>query len=865
MKFETIGIRSFGGVRDLDSGPDPLPELVCVAGPNEAGKSTFFRFLTSILYGFLPANRDQNRDAPWSGEDAEGWARIRTDEGDLLEVRRILRSTPWGRLVQADREVDIRNTPLPQVDRVPRTVFRQVFALTLGEVAALEADDWTAVQDRLVSAMGARDLAPPREVADQLDDEAGALWRPNRRGNQRVRLLSEEIRRLEGLRDEAVERDRQIRSLVDETERNAATLETLEAQRLRIQALEERVGDLLPVHRQLLRIEELEMVAGSPSDLEGVPADPAEGRSALRERLASLSTRVQDLESLVHGLRENERRAHHLSRDLFGRSWDKDVRAAVRGVSPAALRERLRVFAKARDAVRIAQASVAVLAPAPPPPPDRRGPLALIVAGVVMAVVGLVLDLAWLTVVGVGAAVVGALLARPRPGTAEPALVEDETRALESLKAEEERSRHSLDEILGSLPLSTEVAADPTLELPALLQRLQELERDLTLQVEVAAEVAPPVAPVDQAADGQAQLSLLGALGVHEAPATTSEEGDGPGDQDSAPPGETLGAASDPVLDATVRIGAAREAAQRESARVGADLGALETRLGLLGEGDPDRGIEVAVERFTARRTAQELARDLSDRHPELDELRARIRSAVEAGEEWTRDPQALTALQRRRMETTRRIEALGKDVVRARQTLEGLQKLPTPDQLDGEVLDLRRERADLARSRDRLTLLSRLIREADRRFREERQPRVLARAGGYLRHVTDGRYAQILTGQDEGREVFKLRGEGQPHPVSMLTGVSTGTREQAYLALRLAAVEELDAGGERLPVFIDEVFVNWDADRRARGLELLARIAGSRQVFAFTCHADVASALEGLGAHTVTMEGGRLRTLEAI
>jgi uncharacterized protein YhaN len=84
---------------------------------------------------------------------------------------------------------------------------------------------------------------------------------------------------------------------------------------------------------------------------------------------------------------------------------------------------------------------------------------------------------------------------------------------------------------------------------------------------------------------------------------------------------------------------------------------------------------------------------------------------------------------------------------------------------------------------------------------------------------------------------------------------VSTGTLEQAYLALRLAIVDHLDQGGERLPLFVDEVFVNWDAERRARGIEVLADLSPTRQIFVFTCHPDVAGELGRRGGRLIGLD----------
>jgi uncharacterized protein YhaN len=74
------------------------------------------------------------------------------------------------------------------------------------------------------------------------------------------------------------------------------------------------------------------------------------------------------------------------------------------------------------------------------------------------------------------------------------------------------------------------------------------------------------------------------------------------------------------------------------------------------------------------------------------------------------------------------------------------------------------------------------------------------------------------------------------------------------YLALRLAAVDQLDRGGERLPLFLDETLVNWDPERLAHGLDLLAAIARERQVFVFTCQPPAAERLAARGARVVRL-----------
>ena len=74
----------------------------------------------------------------------------------------------------------------------------------------------------------------------------------------------------------------------------------------------------------------------------------------------------------------------------------------------------------------------------------------------------------------------------------------------------------------------------------------------------------------------------------------------------------------------------------------------------------------------------------------------------------------------------------------------------------------------------------------------------------------------------------------------------------------RLAAVDHLDREGERLPLFLDETLVNWDPSRRERGIELLARVAGDRQLFVFTSHPEVVDRMARAGARVISLEPPR-------
>jgi len=67
--------------------------------------------------------------------------------------------------------------------------------------------------------------------------------------------------------------------------------------------------------------------------------------------------------------------------------------------------------------------------------------------------------------------------------------------------------------------------------------------------------------------------------------------------------------------------------------------------------------------------------------------------------------------------------------------------------------------------------------------------------------------------------------------------GMSEGTRDQLYLALRLAAIEQHGAGHEPMPVILDDLLVTFDDDRAVATLPILRELGTRTQVLLFTHH----------------------------
>ena len=70
--------------------------------------------------------------------------------------------------------------------------------------------------------------------------------------------------------------------------------------------------------------------------------------------------------------------------------------------------------------------------------------------------------------------------------------------------------------------------------------------------------------------------------------------------------------------------------------------------------------------------------------------------------------------------------------------------------------------------------------------------------------------------------------------------GLSDGTRDQLFLSLRLAGIEQHLLDREPVPLIIDDVLVTFDDARARSTLKCLVELADKTQVLLFTHHRHV-------------------------
>ncbi|MDP3870401.1 YhaN family protein [Phenylobacterium sp.] len=130
----------------------------------------------------------------------------------------------------------------------------------------------------------------------------------------------------------------------------------------------------------------------------------------------------------------------------------------------------------------------------------------------------------------------------------------------------------------------------------------------------------------------------------------------------------------------------------------------------------------------------------------------------------------------------------------------------------------------------------AKLLRASIDRYRAEKQGPLLARASQLFQTLTLRRYDRLLVEYDGGApRLAGQRSDGAS--VVPVEGMSQGTVDQLFLALRVAAVEDAVAQGARLPFLADDLFINFDDARAAAGFQVLAGLAQQTQVLFFTHH----------------------------
>jgi uncharacterized protein YhaN len=203
--------------------------------------------------------------------------------------------------------------------------------------------------------------------------------------------------------------------------------------------------------------------------------------------------------------------------------------------------------------------------------------------------------------------------------------------------------------------------------------------------------------------------------------------------------------------------------------------------------------------------------------------------------------------------------EEVEQAILREREGRQALERFADESEVNEAITIREGAAAEMQEALERyleLSLASELIGEAMAVVRAEQQDPLIARAAVLFQAMTEGEYAAIESDVDEkGAPIVKgRRANGETESVATL---SEGTRDQLFLAFRLASLERYGESAEPLPFVADDILVHFDDARSKATLKLLAEFGKLNQVLLFTHHESVREAAARL------VEEGRATIVE--
>ncbi|MCD6305227.1 MAG: AAA family ATPase [Deltaproteobacteria bacterium] len=136
-----------------------------------------------------------------------------------------------------------------------------------------------------------------------------------------------------------------------------------------------------------------------------------------------------------------------------------------------------------------------------------------------------------------------------------------------------------------------------------------------------------------------------------------------------------------------------------------------------------------------------------------------------------------------------------------------------------------------------RLRLASIALSRFIERYREAHQAPVLKQASRLFRQLTLGSFDGIRADLDtRGHPVLVGVRSGGKELVGV-HGMSDGTADQLYLALRLASLQTYLDHNPAMPFIVDDIMIKFDDGRTAAALQVLADLSKRTQVIVFTHH----------------------------
>lgn len=832
------------------------PHLNVVFGKNEAGKSTLYDGILTLLYGFAPASKDKHPYTSWRSGGLQLFSELESN-GELFSIERSLKSTPKFNVINHNTNsvVSGRNESIFTSFNISRELYKAVFHLTSEDLNALEKLSWSQIQDKLLFSEGNDYLKPTNEVLEQIESDIRTIWRDDRKGNPKIAQLNASIATLGEQMGAALKRFELELEIVERQTNLEEQLVSVRRERL---TSELHLKKERPVRELQWRLEELKSAFTNKSAFLALPLDLLEKRegilkrieaqkerlaqrNAYKEQLLSERTRLttseeeclplmphlMDLKLALDQLEALEKQEHALFdeslaiRDKID-AWIKllfDRELSDVEVESLHQMQVIELMPLVSKVIEYKQANEKILGRQVRHIKSKRIQAGgFILMGIILFLIGYFVDfISWVGVFLIGFGV--SEFIRINQYRDEDLI---DTDALEK----------KIEGLVGNLQLPTHIFET---ENPRYFSKLEQL---ISLYFDEQKNHIALMRCIEEKEKVNASVEAL-----FKQYAFDCSRGIKLTLQFMLAKLESLREVIEVQERLAVKIEDLQDLMsleQNELETLQQQLVASELGLLTLGEGDLDQGIDRFKEnRILVQKQVlyeEELHKAIMQT-PEIQLDSPSNIASLEATIEHLYDLERQLSLEQQRLQSE----------------LKQLRDEYGITDLQSQKLVLEEEKSKLIERRDLLMILKTVIDLASERYRLMHQPALINRVSELLSRMTGGKYSKVLLGMNEDKMNLQLVVDQSVIPAS--AAFSKGTLQQLFLAFRLAVIEVLDPNGE-LPLVIDEGLVNWDDERRSATAALLSDLSKHRQIIVLTCHEMFASSfIKNHQAHSITLD----------
>jgi len=275
---------------------------------------------------------------------------------------------------------------------------------------------------------------------------------------------------------------------------------------------------------------------------------------------------------------------------------------------------------------------------------------------------------------------------------------------------------------------------------------------------------------------------------------------------------------------------------------------------------DSPSDLESAWQRAEERRLAEERVGELESALHRLAGARTLAQFEQEAAGE---DPSGLRTrivslradIERHEGRCQELLQAVGRQSGELERMESGTQSLDVNARTQAKLADIEELATEYARTR----LAAAVLRRAIDQFARDNKAPLLSKASVYFSSLTAGAFSELLIDYNDKDEpvLVGVRAErGDKRAIVHVEGMSEGTADQLFFAMRLAFLDQWMQRHEPLPLVVDDVLIKFDDERALATLRTLVDFSRFTQVILFTHHRHLVDlALTAIGADRIAVQ----------